>query len=323
MSSPKKPRPGRRRRHGGEHEEQHENHERWLVSYADMMTLMMALFIVMFAISAVDAKKFAALKTGLSAGFGNPVAMLTGGDAMLDPGGGIAPDSVNLRGAAKGESNEVPIDPAQVIDPEAVARLVKSQMREGVAEEAANLEKIRKKLEEALARAGVRNGATFRFDERGLVVTIATDDVLFASGSAILRDQGRTILDALAPALRAAPNRITVDGHTNWLPINTAQYPSNWELSADRASHVLRYLVESKRLDPKRISAAAYADTQPLLPRSDPDAVRKNRRVEIVIVAQLDDDARRALAEVTNDAPLAPTDLPSGTPDKSGTDKDG
>lgn len=299
MSTPR----GRRRHSGAQHEEEHENHERWLVSYADMMTLLMVLFIVMFAISAVDAKKFAALKTGLTAGFGAPVAMLAGGDSMLQPGGAVAPDSVNLHGAASGKVQEAPIDPAQVVDPASVAQLANSQARANVADEAAHLKKVREAMKKALAKAGLRDGASFRFDERGLIVTIATDDVLFASASAVLRPQGRDILTALAPTLRGVPNRITVDGHTNWLPISTSQYPSNWELSADRASHVLRFLVERKHLDPKRISATAYADTQPLLPKSDPRAVRKNRRVEIVIVAQLDEDARRALVAVADGAP--------------------
>src|SRR4051794_37528300 len=93
---------GHGKRHIEEEHEEHENHERWLVSYADMMTLLMVLFIVMFAISQVDQRKFAALKTGLEAGFGTPVAMMPGGDAMLDPGGNVAPDSVNLAGTAAG-----------------------------------------------------------------------------------------------------------------------------------------------------------------------------------------------------------------------------
>lgn len=297
--------PGRRRQ-APHHEEEHENHERWLVSYADMMTLLMVLFIVMFAISAVDQKKFAALKTGLAAGFGAPVAILSGGDALLDPGGAVAPDSVNLTGSVAGHVNETPIDPAQAIDPEAVAQLAKSTSRAAVADEAKHLQKVRKDLKQALVAAGLKDGATFRFDERGLVVTIATDDVLFASGSATLRQQGRAILAALAPTLRSVPNRITVDGHTNRLAIHTARYPSNWELSADRSSHVLRYLVDRHKLEPQMISAAAYADTRPLLPRSDPDSLRKNRRVEIVIVADVDDDVRRALAEVADGAPLGP-----------------
>ena len=90
---------GRRRGHEEEHEE-HENHERWLVSYADMMTLLMVLFIVMFAISQVDQRKFMALKTGLAAGFGAPVAFVNGAEKLLDPGGSVAPDTVNLAGSA-------------------------------------------------------------------------------------------------------------------------------------------------------------------------------------------------------------------------------
>src|SRR5690349_23012994 len=93
------------------HDEEHENHERWLVSYADMMTLLMVLFIVMFAISQVDQKKFNALKTGLAAGFGAPVAILTGGDALLTPGGSVAPDSVNLAGAAGSTTPSSGVDP--------------------------------------------------------------------------------------------------------------------------------------------------------------------------------------------------------------------
>jgi chemotaxis protein MotB len=307
-----------RRRRAEEHEEEeHENHERWLVSYADMMTLLMVLFIVMFAISSVDATKFAALKTGLTAGFGAPLALLPGGDAMIDPGGSVAPDSVTLNGSAGGRRSDAPTEPGQVVDPNTVAQLVKSQARADVAEEAKHLEKVRKDLVRALIKAGLRHGATFRFDERGLVVTIATDDVLFDSGSAVLRKRGREILAALSPTLRDVPNRITVDGHTNWLPIHTDRYPSNWELSADRSSHVLRYLVENRHLDSHRVSATAYADTQPLLPKSDPEAVVKNRRVEIVVVAQLDDDARRALAAVATGAPLGPPSDDAGHSSRS------
>src|SRR3954447_9742555 len=94
---------GHHRRGGHEEEhEEHENHERWLVSYADMMTLLMVLFIVLFAISQVDSRKFAALKTGLASGFGNPVAFMPQSDSLLDQGKGVAPDALNLTGSAGG-----------------------------------------------------------------------------------------------------------------------------------------------------------------------------------------------------------------------------
>jgi chemotaxis protein MotB len=296
----------RRRRAEEHHEEEHENHERWLVSYADMMTLLMVLFIVMFAISAVDVKKFAALKHGLTAGFGAPVAMLRGGDDLLDPGGAVAPDSVDLKGTKEGQTPQTPIDPAQVVNPEAVAELARTTTRAGVKEEAEHLKQIRARLKAALSRNGMPNGATFRFDERGLIVTIATDDVLFDSGQSELRLQGRRILSTLAPTLRSVPNRLTVDGHTNSVPIQTARYPSNWELSADRASHVLRFLVDRHRMPTDKISSSAFADTRPLVPKSEPEALIRNRRVEIVVLAQVDDAARRALVEEATDAPLRP-----------------
>jgi len=290
---------GHRRRggHDEEHEE-HENHERWLVSYADMMTLLMVLFIVMFAISQVDQKKFNALKTGLAAGFGAPVDILIGGDQLLDPGGAVAPDSVNISGAAAGTTHNPELEPQ--MNPEKVSELAKATELAQVSEEVKKLQEAKKKLQDALAKAGLSKGATFRFDERGLVVTIATDQVLFTNGSAQLRPQGRRILDALSPGLLALPNRLSIDGHTNSIPIHTDQFPSNWELSTSRATGVLRYLAGTGHIPVGRMSATGYADTHPLLPHGDPRSVTANRRVEIVVLARVDDAAGRAVAELGN-----------------------
>jgi chemotaxis protein MotB len=290
---------GKRRAIEEEHEE-HENHERWLVSYADMMTLLMVLFIVMFAISQVDERKFAALKTGLAAGFGAPVAILTGGDQLLDPGGAVAPDSVNLAGAAGGKTPSAALDPSRAVQPEQVSQLARAQEQAQVAKEVETLAKAQEELKKALAAKGLSKGASFRFDERGLVVSIATDDVLFGSGGATLSPKGRRILDAIAPSLEKLPNRLSVDGHTNNIPIRTAQFPSNWELSADRATGVLRYLRSAHGLPFGRMSATGFADTHPLLPASDPRSISANRRVEIVVIARVDDSAGRAIAELGN-----------------------
>jgi chemotaxis protein MotB len=291
---------GRRRGGHDEEHEEHENHERWLVSYADMMTLLMVLFIVMFAISQVDQKKFMALKTGLSAGFGAPVAILTGGDQLLDPGGGVAPDSVNLSGSTGGRSPSAMIDPQTAVNPDKVAQLARATSRAQVAEEVKSLQQARTELTKALRRAGLLEGAAFRFDERGLIVSIATDQVLFDSGSARLRPQGRRILDSVRPTLLHLPNRLSIDGHTNSLPIATAQFPSNWELSTDRASGVLRYLASRHGVPVDRMSATGFADTHPLLPDTDRRALTANRRVEIVVLARVDNSAGRAVAELGN-----------------------
>jgi chemotaxis protein MotB len=313
----------RRGGHDEEHEE-HENHERWLVSYADMMTLLMVLFIVMFAISQVDQRKFAALKTGLTAGFGAPVAMLNGADQLLDPGGSVAPDSVNLAGSQGGQVRTPEINPAAAVNPQAVAQLNRAMQRAGVAKEVANLEKARKQLQAALTKASFPKGATFRYDERGLVVTIATDKLLFDSGSAHLLPSGRRILDALAPSLAKLPNKLSVDGHTNAIPIHNAQYPSNWELSAARAVGVLRYLAGVHGLSPDQLSATGFADTHPLLPASDPRSVSANRRVEIVILARLDGSAGRAVQELGTskqaDSGTGGSGSGTGGSDPAGTD---
>ncbi len=297
---------GRRRGQHEEHEE-HENHERWLVSYADMMTLLMVLFIVMFAISQVDQRKFMALKTGLAAGFGAPVAFVDGADRLLDPGGSVAPDTVNLAGSA-GDGKASAADKAtrqkqEQAQAAAVAKLVEATNRAQVEREVNNLRKARAQIAAALARQGLSNAATFRFDERGLVVTIATDKVLFDSGSASLTPEGKRILDAVAPTLADLPNRLSIDGHTNWLPISTPQFPSNWELSGDRASGVLRYLIAEHGIPGTRMTATGFADTRPLLPRSNPRALVVDRRVEIVVLARVDSSSGRAVASLGNEAP--------------------
>jgi chemotaxis protein MotB len=294
---------GHKRRHEEHEEEEHENHERWLVSYADMMTLLMVLFIVLFAISQVDQKKFSALKTGLAAGFGAPVEILPGADSLLDPGGSVAPDSVNLAGAAGNQRtnpNAASAASNATVNPSTVAKLATATEQAQVKGEVSNLKKAQKALQAALNKAGLRNGATFRFDQRGLVVTIATDNVLFHSGSATLEPEGTKILNTLAPTLRALPNELSIDGHTNNIPISTAQFPSNWELAADRATGVLRYLHSRDKIPYNRMSATSYADTEPRVPAGNPSAVKVNRRVEIIVLARVDDAAGRAIATLGN-----------------------
>jgi chemotaxis protein MotB len=241
-----------------------------------------------------------ALKTGLSSGFGAPVSFLNGADKMLDPGGAVAPDSPNLAGAAGGKTRSAVMDTSQNVNPEQVAKLVKATNQAQVAREVENLKNAKQQIARALQQAGLAKNAAFRFDERGLVITIATDQVLFPSGSAQLEPQGRMILDAIAPTLLRLPNRISVDGHTNSIPIGTAQFPSNWELSTDRATGVLRYLMHAHQIPPDRMSATGFADTHPLLPASNPRSLEVNRRVEIVVIARVDDSAGRAVQALGN-----------------------
>jgi len=298
------PHPGRRRPKKHE-EEEHENHERWLVSYADMVTLLMCLFIVLFAMSQVDKAKFAALASGLSESFGAPISVMAG----TTPEGAVLeglPGAVDIASA-------IPPDPSvQDAEVDAAAAAAAAERAKRVAAEAASaydeLAAARDKLEAALAEAGYAGAARYEIDERGLVVHIVADAVLFDAEQAVLRPEGRQILDAVAPTLIDLPNVLRVEGHANHLPVTPGgPWPSNWELSAYRATTVLRALTGSG-VPEKRISAAGYADTRPLVPISDPGAITTNRRVDVVVLSRASAEANALLPGIEKNRILEGTE---------------
>ena len=126
----------------------------------------------------------------------------------------------------------------------------------------------------------------FTLDERGLVVSIISDKVLFDLGSAELRPAGLVVLDAIGPTLSTLPNAVSVEGHTDDLPIS-GRYASNWELSTDRAISVLRYLLATAGLPAQRASASGFADQRPKTSNATVDGRAVNRRVEVVVLAQV------------------------------------
>ncbi len=273
-------------------EEEHENHERWMVSYADMVTLLLVLFIVLYAMSQVDKEKFAALASGLSETFGNPVSVMTSptpDGAVLD---GL-PGAVDIAAA-------IPSDPTvskASIDAAAAQAALERAAR--VAKEAQGaydeLAAARDELAAALDEAGYSGAARFEIDERGLVVHIVADAVLFDAEEAVLRDEGAAILTAVAPTLSGLPNVLRIEGHANHLPVTRGgQWPSNWELSGWRASTVLRHLA-GEGVPEERISAAGYSSTKPLVPITDPTAISVNRRVDVVVLSTASPEANALL----------------------------
>ncbi len=133
--------------------------------------------------------------------------------------------------------------------------------------------------------SGLTRAIGFRRESRGLVVTIVTDQVLFAPGEAAIQPDGFLVLDVVADALLEVPNDVMIEGHTDSRPISTAQFPSNWELSTARATSVLRYLLDAREFPDDRVSAAGYADTRPVDAGTSADALARNRRVEVVVLA--------------------------------------
>ena len=261
-----------------EHEE-HVNHEAWAIPYADMVTLLMALFLMLFAISTLDLQKFQALAANVSEELnsGGEPSVLDGGAGMLGGGGptaDIAVPTIVAPPITKGE--------------QALAR--EEQRAAAQRSEQRNLDAVEERIAEHAADVGLTDSIGFRREVRGLVVTIVTDNVLFDPGGGNLRPAGLDVLREVASPLVDMPNEIAIEGHTDVRPINTAQFPSNWELSTQRATSVLRYLVDTMGLDPARVSASGYGAERPIAEGDSPEALTANRRVEIAILSEVPAD---------------------------------
>ncbi len=284
---------GRRRRHV---EEEHVNHERWLVSYSDMITVLMGLFIVLYAMSQVDQAKFEALRESLSEGFGittGSTGVLEGSDGALDgdPAAAIVP--------AQQAGDPVTGDEGlgeQGVDPGSLAGADPSVVAEA-RQEASHLVEVRDEVAAALKARGLQDAVSMRIDERGLTIGLVADDVFFAASSAGLTDTARQVLDAAGPTLAGLSEQISVEGHANVLPVS-GRYATNWELSADRATQVLRHLVENDGIAGSRIMAVGFGDQRPLVPGDDDQALAANRRVDLVILSSAPEKVRELLPQV-------------------------
>jgi chemotaxis protein MotB len=267
--------------HGGGHEGAD---ERWMVTYADMLTLLLVLFIVLYAISSVNTSKFAELKASLAAAFNN------GQPSVLTSGSGIVGGETLATQKQLGAANAP-------LSQQASKSLNNAQKSLAVAE-VDQYKKIEKAVDNALAKSSLGGRAQYSIDERGLVITVVTNDLVFAGNSAVLERDGGRIIDAIAPQLKTVDNLLQVDGHTNQANVSTSPYPSGWELSSARASAVVRRLIESDGMPARRLSAVGYSDQRPLLPASDPRSLTRNRRVDIVVVSKLPPAVRVALPDL-------------------------
>ncbi|GLY03243.1 MULTISPECIES: flagellar motor protein MotB [Actinoplanes] len=304
---------GSKRKQKHEEHEEHVNHERWLVSYADMLTLLFVLFVVLFSMSSVDQKKFAELASGLSEGFGAQNEAFTGQSAPMDGAANSAQIVQIDPGSNPGDGNSGTAG-MSTKDKDAVERALQaadrkksSQSAKAAAKEAENLKAIERKIADALNAQKLLDAVKFTIDERGLVVTIVTNEVVFAGNRADLRPRGAKILNAIAPTLAKLPNNLEVDGNTNQLKAKTTYYPSGWELSSARASTVVRFFAEHN-IPKKRLKAVGYSDTKPLIDPKDPRSITMNRRVDVVVLTMLTAD----LAQLLPSASGADSKLHSG-----------
>lgn len=280
---------GRRRRAG-----EHENEERWLLTYADMITLLMALFMVLFSISSVNISKYRTLQESLKAAFSGSI--LPGGKALIQSGSQEQPQktaqdtaipsivAINPTAANQNSSgSNTQTANTQSMSQASAAEQAKTLINAAKIEQQ-QLQQLKAQLDAYLKAHGLASQVETAVARRGLVVRVLTDKVLFDSGDATLKPAALPLLGEVANLLNVASgHQIAVEGHTDSVPISSTQYPSNWELSTARATTVVRYFI-SLGVDGQRLAAAGYADLHPIASNATARGRQLNRRVEIVVL---------------------------------------
>jgi chemotaxis protein MotB len=269
--------------------EEHENHERWLVSYADFITLLFAFFVVMYSISSVNEGKYRVLSDSIVAAFRDPARSLQPiqvGDLARTS---AHPDTVIDHSRPVIDLFNLPLP----IPPEEQSALERPQPLPESRQDAARKSGIDRasqdladSIEAAMAELVDDGLIQVRRDKRWIEVEINTS-ILFSSGSAQLSGQAQPVLRELADKLQPLSNIIHVEGFTDNVPINNFEFVSNWELSAARAASVV-HLFTRLGIDPQRLAAVGYGEYRPVASNDTPEGRAKNRRVVLVIMSGAD-----------------------------------
>jgi chemotaxis protein MotB len=249
---------GRRRHHD---EGEHEDNERWLLTYADMITLLMALFMVLFAISSVNTSKFESLQKSLADAFSGRIM---GGESIKETGGSVQSEQT-AEATQQQTLTSMPSASPQAQAEQEDFRKLKAQIDRMIEQE-----HLQQKVESVIER-------------RGLAVRVMTDGLLFDSGSADVKPAAVPMLEKLARVLATDHvHPVRVEGHTDNVPVS-GRYPSNWELSTARSSAVIRTFMAGSGIAGRRFEAVGRAELDALAPNTTEAGRQKNRRVEIVL----------------------------------------
>lgn len=259
---------------------EHENSERWVLSYADLVTLLLGFFIIMYASSKVDADKFNKFAVGLQTAFAVPVKEGTpDGSPVFDGGRGLLPGPINTSSIQQ------------------------------------DLAVIQHEIEQRASAAGVAGQIVIARQDNTIVIRLP-NQLLFPSASADLRPEALTVLGVAGQVMSEVPHQVRVEGHTDNVPVGTERYPTNWELSSARATAVLRYLTERAGVDAGRAFAAGFAEYRPVASNDTPEGRALNRRADIVLLYP---DGSVPRARGTTPATNAPTTAPGVSPVTDGT----
>jgi len=276
-------------------EPEKDNLERWLLTYSDLITLLMIFFVMMYSMSKVDADKFQAIAESLSIAFGGGTPAQV--DIGVTPGGPSIIETYPVKSPTEGGENPWGEEKTEGTGNGGEGNVNIENM---------TIEAIKQKLDQFALDNNIQARLVTSIEERGLVVSIS-DTLLFESGSADITPRAREILDKITNVLASAPNYIKVEGHTDNLPINTARFPSNWELSVLRATNVVHIMKE--KIPAQQLSAVGYGEYRPIASNDTEEGRAKNRRVDLVIL--------RSKYDLTEPSKTLADDPTSGTPKAS------
>jgi chemotaxis protein MotB len=237
----------------------HVSHERWLVSYADFITLLFGFFVVLYAFSKADQKKQTEVKQAVDDAFKTL---------------GIFADTSRLPSKDKSSGSDKAVVPMNI---------VMGQDLLAPAEVKKDLDRIRRDLTQTLSNQVAKHTVSIQMGRDGLVISLR-EAGFFDSGSATPKPEAIPTLRQIAAKLGATPYDLRVEGHTDNIPIHTAQFDSNWELSSARATRIARLFLDMKAVPPERISAAGYAEFHPVAPNDSAEGRAQNRRVDLVVL---------------------------------------
>lgn len=274
-----------KKKHKHAHHEEHVD-ESWLIPYADLLTLLLALFIVLFAMSSVDAKKFEEMAQAFN-------SALNGGSGILDN------TSVMETGPVDGKKQNKDEDKSTSAATQTQSQAAKEREAQKKKEQQ-ELENLKKKVDNYIKANGLSTQLNTKLNQSQLMITIS-DNALFASGSATVKTDSRKLAYAIGNMLVAYNDYdIVVSGHTDNQPISTSEFKSNWDLSSTRAIRFMDILLSNKSLDPRHFSAIGYGEYRPLEENNTAANRAKNRRVEVSIIRKYVD------AENASDLPVTP-----------------
>lgn len=274
---------------------EHVNHERWLISYADFITLLFAFFVVLYSSSQVDHRKVGKLAMAIQVAFQELGVFPASGTAVpLQADGEIPPSTAQML-----ENVQRTASIGRIVSPAEGAL--------GGAAENGAVAMLQKELEKALAPEIFHKDVALRHEPDGLVISLR-EVGFFPSGSADLRSTAIPTLRRVTEVLLERPYEIRIEGHTDNVRIHTAQFASNWELSTARAIEVVRLMISDMGFAPNRLSVGGYGEFHPIAPNTTEEQRALNRRVDVVILRR---SILAATSSIPASTPARPVDAPS------------